>query len=293
MKDLYFSIGLAVFLIVEGYALPQLPQGGADTPAAVLGTGIRSNTFYYPHAQTSSLLFVSELDYDSKIVKGAPFSATLVIDHELTLHTGVHITRRSQSHVYRDSQGRVRREQIVDDIQQALSSSNPRLQSVIIDDPIAALSYILNPEDRTASMTKLPSPLISRWSPDILSFDASNALTMRIGRLMVGTIDSRMPGPTTIRPLGKKEIEALPIQSMAGVDASGTRITETIYSQTIGNDGPIVIVTERWYSADLGMCVKIIVDDPISGKAVYQLMDIRHAEPDARLFRVPGDYTLK
>ncbi|HXR10254.1 MAG TPA: hypothetical protein VN792_05725, partial [Candidatus Acidoferrales bacterium] len=45
-----------------------------------------------------------------KVVTGAPFSGVAVTESSQTLADGNHITRKTQSHVFRDTQGRLRKE---------------------------------------------------------------------------------------------------------------------------------------------------------------------------------------
>ena len=77
------------------------------------------------------------------------------------------------------------------------------------------------------------------------------------------------------------------------VSAQGTRTTRTIPAGAIGNEKPIVITVERWYSPDLQMNVMIKRSDPRTGENVFQLTNIMRSEPDASLFQVPPDYTVK
>lgn len=55
----------------------------------------------------------------------------------------------------------------------------------------------------------------------------------------------------------------------------------------------MVIVSERWYSPDLQTVVMSKHSDPRMGETVFHLTNISRAEPDASLFPVPPDYTLK
>jgi hypothetical protein len=80
---------------------------------------------------------------------------------------------------------------------------------------------------------------------------------------------------------------------IAGVNAEGTRYTRTIAAGEIGNDKPIVIVSERWYSPDLEMVVMSKRSDPRFGSSTYTLSNIQRQEPAASLFTVPSDYTMK
>jgi hypothetical protein len=87
--------------------------------------------------------------------------------------------------------------------------------------------------------------------------------------------------------------ESLGTQTINEVSATGTRTTRTIPAGKIGNDKPIQIVTERWYSPDLQVNVMTKRTDPWSGTTTTQLTNISREEPAATLFQVPPDYTVK
>ncbi|HWP52495.1 MAG TPA: hypothetical protein VN476_00095, partial [Pyrinomonadaceae bacterium] len=82
-------------------------------------------------------------------------------------------------------------------------------------------------------------------------------------------------------------------QTIEGVPATGSRVTITIPAGQIGNERPIEIVDERWFSKDLQAFVMTKHSDPRSGETVYRLTDISRTEPDRSLFQVPADYEVK
>ncbi len=86
---------------------------------------------------------------------------------------------------------------------------------------------------------------------------------------------------------------SLGTQMINGVSAEGTRVTRTIPAGEIGNQKPIVITIEKWYSPDLQETVMTKRSDPRMGETVFQLTNIQHAEPAATLFQVPADYTVE
>ncbi len=92
------------------------------------------------------------------------------------------------------------------------------------------------------------------------------------------------PGATT-EQLGQKIIE--------GVPADGTRTTTIIPAGTIGNEQPIKVISEQWFSQDLQVLVSTRHSDPRSGETVYRLVNIVRGEQDRSLFEVPADYTIK
>ena len=48
---------------------------------------------------------------------------------------------------------------------------------------------------------------------------------------------------------------------------------------------------EQWYGKDLQVVVEATYRDPRTGETRYKLSDIHRDEPDAKLFRVPDNYT--
>src|SRR5579871_6320884 len=78
-------------------------------------------------------------------VKGAPYSAVEVTETNQVLADGTRIHNEHQVSVYRDSQGRVRRE-------------TP--EQITILDPVAGVSYFLNPKKQTATKGPLAMPMV-------------------------------------------------------------------------------------------------------------------------------------
>jgi hypothetical protein len=86
--------------------------------------------------------------------------------------------------------------------------------------------------------------------------------------------------------------EQLGTQNFEGVDADGTRTTTTIPAGSIGNEQPILIVYERWYSKELRMIVYSKHSDPRFGEQTYRLTNINRSEPDPSLFQPPPGYKV-
>src|SRR6185436_740534 len=87
--------------------------------------------------------------------------------------------------------------------------------------------------------------------------------------------------------------ESLGSQMIEGVRADGTRTTITIPAGAIGNDLPILIVSERWFSPELQTVVMTKRSDPRMGETVYRLSSISRTEPSRSLFEAPSDYTVE
>ena len=84
--------------------------------------------------------------------------------------------------------------------------------------------------------------------------------------------------------------EDLGTRTIEGVNAQGERRTHTIESGDIGNDRPIVIMDEHWYSPDLHVEVKSMHSDPRTGEDDTDLINIVRGEPDPSLFQLPAGY---
>ena len=117
----------------EGEFFMQIAPGAPPTPG-----------------ESFSFSFVSsDMHFDSKVVKGAPYSAESVTESVQLLADGNRITHSSKASLYRDGEGRVRRDQTLNHIGPWATSDEPA-QSIFINDPVAGARYILNPRTRTA-----------------------------------------------------------------------------------------------------------------------------------------------
>src|SRR6185369_6285875 len=87
--------------------------------------------------------------------------------------------------------------------------------------------------------------------------------------------------------------ESLGKQTIEGVEAEGTRSITTIAAGDVGNELPISIISESWYSAELQTVVMSKHSDPRVGENTYRLTNINRGEPAHSLFELPADYTVK
>jgi hypothetical protein len=101
------------------------------------------------------------------------------------------------------------------------------------------------------------------------------------------------PLPLPYGMQGKGVTESLGPRDFDGVRAEGTRVTHTIAAGVIGNERPISLVSERWYSPELHLVVMSSTSDPRSGITVYRLANLKRGEPPADLFKVPADYQTR
>ena len=91
----------------------------------------------------------------SKPVTNAPYSAQIVTESVQPFPDGNSITHTSTSTVYRDSQGRTRREQNINLVGPSQVSGSP-IRFITIDDPIAGVHYTLNPNKMIATQISTP-----------------------------------------------------------------------------------------------------------------------------------------
>jgi hypothetical protein len=84
--------------------------------------------------------------------------------------------------------------------------------------------------------------------------------------------------------LGKRTIE--------GMECIGTRISATILAGRIGNERPLVTVTETWYAPAIEAVVQSTTKDPRFGETSYRLRDVLRAGQPPQLFEAPADYKL-
>src|SRR5271155_2846131 len=207
-----------------------------------------------------------------KVVKSAPFSATATSETTETLTDGTVIHRTAQLSLYRDSQGRSRRELTASGFGPLAASATPKTM-VMISDPVAGVHYMLDSTDKVAHKMAIRTPPATS--------DATDTFHQK---MVAREASEEAAGLLKKKSLGTREID--------GVSAEGTRITKTIPAGKIGNDKAIQIVSERWYSADLQIVVKSTHTDPQFGTTTYTVTNLQKAEPAAILFTVPADYTV-
>ena len=202
---------------------------------------------------------------EGKTITGSPLSGDIVTSRDTTLADGNRIHNESTTKVYRDAQGRVRRDVGVDLATPA--TGNVKRSMVVISDPPAGKRYMLNPDNKTAREMPMHGP----------KHQGEEHM-----KAMGGPAE---PGPITKEQMGTKSVN--------GIQAEGVRVTRTIPAGAIGNDKPIEVVTERWYSTDLQIAVMTVHTDPMMGTVTTKLVNVTRGDPDASLFQVPSDYKVE
>jgi hypothetical protein len=229
-----------------------------------------------PQTEENFKILASQL-VSVKVVKGAPYSATAITETMQTLSDGNQITRKNESKLYRDSEGRTRMERTLETIGTWTAEGEAR-QNIFINDPVAGVTYILDPRTRTATRSVTAQKEPPRKVPNDPELPE---LKKKLETLQQGNTHA-----------GQRKTESLGSQTIEGVAAEGTRVTLTIPPGKIGNTLPLEIVDETWYSPELQITVMTKHRDPRSGESTYRLTNINRGEPDRSLFEVPADYAL-
>ncbi|MFL6374207.1 MAG: hypothetical protein ACJ73D_06035 [Pyrinomonadaceae bacterium] len=216
-----------------------------------------------PPAPPNGQFIAAEIRFGDKLVKGQPFSADTVIEDTRRLYDGSTVTKSMKGAIYRDSEGRTRREQpleMIGGVQINGSNGQPQMM-VFIDDFGARTQTFLDVNNK-----------IARTHP--------------IGNMAP-------PPPDGPRGADDAKVESLGTKTIQGVTAEGTRMTFQIPAGHVGNDKPIDVITETWFSPELQVLVMSRDLDPIAGEHVFCLTNIKLAEPSPDLFTVPQGYRVE
>jgi TonB family protein len=344
-----------------------------------------------PQADQTFRFVSSEMSFDNKVVKDAPFSGEMVYESIQTLADGNRIINKSTTTIYRDSQGRTRREQAFNFFG-PFGGGNNEHKTIQIFDPVSNANYTLDDHNRiahkfrsfarfarptfsfsaTSSVGEMPKqinvsggalqgsadkrvqpvyPAVAKAaraqgpvqvqitvdeSGNVISAEAKDGhpllreaavdaakqwhfkpttlenKSVKVQGLLTfnfvlgdkneepamkptptaGTIQAVAAGGSHQRIKIESRTESLGKQTIEGVEAEGTRIVETIPAGAVGNERPIEIIRERWYSPELQMVVLTKSVDPRAGETTMRLTNLVRSEPDASLFQVPSDYTI-
>ncbi len=215
-------------------------------------------------------LLWAESGHPGAAVKGAPYSATAVTEVTQVLGDGNRIVNKNSSTLMRDNDGRTRTEETMG-LLGRLPVDAPTM--ILINDPVSGNSYTLETRSKTAHV------LHYGGRPETLAFEKFKT-------------DMKIHTERSQSELKQINREDLGSQEMEGVVAQGTRTTITIPAGQIGNERPLQITNEVWFSPDLKIVILSKRNDPRFGETVYRLTAINRAEPDPSSFQVPAGYSL-
>lgn len=266
----------------------------------------------------SSWAFVgNEFGHPREIIKNAPYTAEAVTETVQVLPDGNRIVKKVTTLLARDGVGRTRQE-----------GRGDARTGTFIHDPIDGRTIVLNESRRTATqLPRMPAPPAPPAPPGAAApppppppgATGTRDIEIQPGRVVVrrsggdgtdgrdvhveviridgggeaGAMPPAPPLPPLTLPLvprGKGETKSLGTREFEGIRADGTLTTHTIPAGTIGNEKPIVVTSERWFSPELHVVVFAKSSDPRAGETTYRLTNIKRGEPSADLFRIPADY---
>jgi TonB family protein len=206
---------------------------------------------------------VAEWMYGEHItaVPSLPFSAKVELEFVNQLQDGTLISHKTYNLDARDSGGRTHNE--------ARKWINPSDGA----DPSLIRIELYDPSTKTRTTVFPPTKTARQWAVST----------------PVPTVTPFAP-PAAVKPdtskenIGSDTIEGLPVR--------GTRVSQTYAPGALGNDRPLTIVTEYWFSQDLRINLLTKRTDPRYGVQTVRVTELRREEPDSALFAIPEDYKL-
>lgn len=245
----------ALFLVVSLLCAPAITMGqSAQVPPQPVAHVVDGGT-----NGTMESIFVPPL-------KSAPFSLMLDTEWLRPLGNGGTFTLANQRRIARDGKGRIYQERWI--LVPKRSKIPSRMNLFQITDPAQHTWYDCHVQEKICELL-----------PYTLSADKTYKPVIGVtGPLSNGS--------------GSHQHEDLGLGNTEGVDTTGYRETTTINAGALGNDAPMVITREFWFSSQLGINIISKVDDPQNGRQVFTVRELVTSEPDPRLFAVPEGYQV-
>jgi hypothetical protein len=278
--------------------------------------------------EPSFAFIANEFGNPREIVKNAPYTAEAVIETIQVLPDGNRIVKKTTTLLARDGVGRTRQERQGEGRQRVYIYDPIDGRSLVLNEPSkTAVRLPRVPMLPEPPMPPLPGAMPVPPVPPLPPVrDGAAEVDVQPGRVVVRRKgvrrdegagphedvhveviriggDERMhalrsapPLPALTLPLlprGKGDTKVLGTREFDGVKAEGTMTTHTIAAGAIGNERPIVVTSERWFSPELHIVVYAKSSDPRVGETVYRLTNVKRAEPPADLFKVPADYRVQ
>lgn len=195
-------------------------------------------------------------------VQHAPFSSVVTAEWTKTLEDGSTVTRHNHRVVLRDSSGRIyqeRRTLVPKD-----GPAEPLLTRIEISDPALHIKYFCQPGNHVCVLRDYEGPPADAAEPVGSTGEGKMVLTRS--------------------DLGKNNV--------SGVEVTGTQETRVFAAGVIGNDRPISITKEFWYSPHLGLNMLVKRNDPRVGTQSFTVTEVSLAEPDPNYFHVPAGFKV-
>ena len=249
-----------------------------------------------PHASPQvTTVHTADFGWTEKVVVGKPYAADTLTESTQTLADGNRIIHKNSARVFRDGQGRTRREQNIEMFGAAAPAQPAAL--ITIHDPVAKTDWILEPERRIARRASRPAAIgfhtledgphpAPKGEPGVVHFEAAvPGPSAGPSHDVVFYRTEKTSSAAASQSLGQREIE--------GVLCTGTKRVTKIPAGQIGNERDLEITTEEWYAPSLDLIVLSKTTDPRFGETVHRLTSIRPGEPGAHYFQVPAGFTVE
>jgi TonB family protein len=177
------------------------------------------------------------MSFDTREVKGSPYSAESVSETVQTLADGNRIVQRTEGRLYRDGQGRTRQERTF-----RQGGSNTEKQMISIYDPVAGAMFTLDPQTRTASKMNIfkrtsmtgsagQGPAMTGattvTATDVATAGAPKKISVS-GGVLQGTAIHKVQPPYP--PIAKAARASGAVQVQVGVNEAGYVIDATVLS---------------------------------------------------------------
>jgi hypothetical protein len=217
-------------------------------------------------------------------VIGAPFSAVETTETITKFIDGNRVVQTQTSRLFRDSEGRIRLEHTFPRFYAAGGAGAPdgvptEHTSVTITDAVKGKTFTLNSYDKSAQ-EMFPFPM-ERIQPPVPMPDPQ--MQVNLPGLGMG-LNPNDPG-VKVTQLGDKTID--------GVRVTGIRVENGLPAGRMGNEKPITVVAEQWFSTELGVVVLSTQKSSIGSETTTKLDQIVRSEPDPALFTIPAGYTMR
>ncbi|HXW56755.1 MAG TPA: hypothetical protein VEJ67_13470 [Candidatus Cybelea sp.] len=196
-------------------------------------------------------------------IPNAPFTAKVSTQWARKLEDGTTVTIENHRTIARDSSGRVYQERRT--FHPVGDAAESIIRQVEYADPSSHELYVCRPVSRTCEIENYFVPAKVAVPPPPGEFDEGRRFLSRVG---LGT------------------------DTVAGLEAIGSRETMTIFAGTIGNDRAVEVIKEFWYSPQLGINLIEKRQDPRWGMQNFEVSDISQGEPDPKLFELPANFRL-
>ena len=247
------------FGFIEPSNLTSRPTGVAMRPILKLSLALLVTGSALLQAQEASskphrIRFALVIPY-APPVAGASYTAEYAIEVQKPQTGGGSETLHSETLVARDSYGRIRHE-LHDYVPEPRSKEPPPLLVVVLLDPVARLTHILDPilqiDDR-------------KWlhAPHLRTFD-----------------------------FGSSKGEDLGLKTISGIPVMGVRLRSTVLPRNSATGDPEQVVDEIWYSRELQLVVFERQTDSAGLELTVTMSKLDRNEPDPALFKIPRGYHL-